>query len=214
MPATSAAVSLITAEYQGMAFNFQADGWFNATFAAKKYGKRPGDWLDLAETQDYIGALDALSNTSPNGNWHKTKRGANGGTWLHPKLAVRFAQWLDMRFAVWCDMQIDEILRRPAIANDDAEISTVSDRAGLLFSALGAVVQHHLRFDTVYRAINAVAGSSNFRFMTKAQVRTAEPVAHRIAMGAATANDWRLIELSGSRQPAAKQGKLSFSPGE
>lgn len=32
------------------------------------------------------------------------------GTWLHPKLAVDFARWLDPRFAVWCDEQIEHIL--------------------------------------------------------------------------------------------------------
>lgn len=44
----------------------------------------------------------------------KAKAGASdigGGTWLHPKLAVRFAQWLDMDFAIWCDEQIDNLLR-------------------------------------------------------------------------------------------------------
>ncbi len=25
---------------------------------------------------------------------------------MHPKLAIRFAQWLDVDFAVWCDEQI------------------------------------------------------------------------------------------------------------
>lgn len=33
-----------------------------------------------------------------------------GGTWLHPKLAVVFARWLDIRFAVWCDLHIDALL--------------------------------------------------------------------------------------------------------
>lgn len=44
----------------------------------------------------------------------KTKTGAQsigGGTWLHPKLAVPFARWLDVDFAVWCDLQIEAILR-------------------------------------------------------------------------------------------------------
>lgn len=36
---------------------------------------------------------------------------AGGGTWLHPKLAVPFARWLDVEFAVWCDEQIDKLLR-------------------------------------------------------------------------------------------------------
>jgi len=27
----------------------------------------------------------------------------NGGTWLHPKLAVNYARWLDVDFSIWCD---------------------------------------------------------------------------------------------------------------
>lgn len=34
-----------------------------------------------------------------------------GGTWLHPKLAVVFARWLNIDFAVWCDLHIDALLR-------------------------------------------------------------------------------------------------------
>ena len=33
-----------------------------------------------------------------------------GGTWLHPKLAIHFARWLDPKFAVWCDEQIEHII--------------------------------------------------------------------------------------------------------
>ncbi|SDG85201.1 KilA-N domain-containing protein [Pseudomonas flavescens] len=40
-----------------------------------------------------------------------TKSGRGGGTWLHPKLAVAFARWLDVRFAVWSDLHIDALLR-------------------------------------------------------------------------------------------------------
>ncbi len=43
----------------------------------------------------------------------KTKAGRhNGGTWLHPKLAVPFARWLDVRFAIWCDIQIENLLKK------------------------------------------------------------------------------------------------------
>jgi hypothetical protein len=31
-------------------------------------------------------------------------------TWMHPKLAVAFARWLDVRFAIWCDTQIETII--------------------------------------------------------------------------------------------------------
>ncbi|MBK9497403.1 MAG: KilA-N domain-containing protein [Xanthomonadales bacterium] len=43
----------------------------------------------------------------------KTKSGpqsVGGGTWLHPKLAVAFARWLDVNFAIWCDDQVYQIL--------------------------------------------------------------------------------------------------------
>lgn len=47
------------------------------------------------------GLVRAKSGSSENG----------GGTWLHPKLAVAFARWLNVRFGVWCDLQIDNLIR-------------------------------------------------------------------------------------------------------
>lgn len=38
-----------------------------------------------------------------------------GGTWLHPKLGIAFARWLDPFFALWCDEQIESILRREGL---------------------------------------------------------------------------------------------------
>lgn len=102
--------SIITRDYQGHAIAYQGDGWFNATQAAAKFGRRVDKWMENSDTQDYINALCELSNT-PKSGYLKTKRGANGGTWLHPKLAVHFARWLDTRFAVWCDEQIDALVR-------------------------------------------------------------------------------------------------------
>ena len=98
------------------------------------------DWLRLHETCDYIAAFARhhkmefnpvfadrkASEKVQGGNSGfrpelksvpgliTVKRGApssGGGTWLHPKLAVRFAQWLDVDFALWCDEQIDGIVR-------------------------------------------------------------------------------------------------------
>lgn len=109
---------LVISSYNGVPCQFNTQGWFNATPVASKYNKRPNDWLQLQETKDYIEALASAMGiliTSQNGNWDnfiKTKRGkANGGTWLHPKLAVPFARWLDVRFGVWCDLQVDQLLR-------------------------------------------------------------------------------------------------------
>jgi len=48
--------------------------------------------------------------------------GASPGTWFHPKLATRFAQWLDEDFAVWCDLTIDRILRSGIQAQGSAAL--------------------------------------------------------------------------------------------
>ncbi len=99
---------LIQSEYEGLSVSFTEDGWFNATDAASKFGKLPNDWLRLPATQEYLAALVRKYGEIP---YFKTKRGQNGGTWLHPKLGVLFARWLDIDFAVWCDEQIDNLLR-------------------------------------------------------------------------------------------------------
>ena len=98
---------LIQANFDGQAMQFNSDGWFNATAAAEKFGKRVQHWFDNQETATYISKL----NNRISGDLVIAKRGKNGGTWLHPKLAVFFARWLDVDFAIWCDEQIDIIIR-------------------------------------------------------------------------------------------------------
>lgn len=103
-------------EYQGQPVQFTTAGWINATEIAKRFGKRPVDWLKQAETRAYVEVLaDALGKskvTQDHFGLVETSRGGKApGTWLHPKLAVAFARWLDLKFAVWCDLHIDALLR-------------------------------------------------------------------------------------------------------
>ncbi|NWK79810.1 KilA-N domain-containing protein [Aquitalea sp. LB_tupeE] len=106
---------IIQADFNGQAMHFTADAWFNATVAAEKYGKVPNEWLRLPDTERYLAALARKYGKIP---YFKTKRGQTGGTWLHPKLAVRFAQWLNDDFAIWCDEQIDGLMRGHAGVDD------------------------------------------------------------------------------------------------
>lgn len=101
--------TLIFVDYNGLVCEFNEDGWFNATAAAAHYSKRPVDWLALESTQDYIGALFRHLGISEKSSLVRARR--NSGTWLHPRLAVPFARWLDVDFAVWCDIQIDSLIR-------------------------------------------------------------------------------------------------------
>jgi hypothetical protein len=94
--------------YEGHTITIRDDGWFNATQAASHWGKFPAEWLRLPGTISYIEAFKRKYGDIP---YLQTKRGASGGTLMHPKLAVPFARWLDDDFAVWCDGQIDDIIR-------------------------------------------------------------------------------------------------------
>lgn len=112
-------------DYQGSIIHADRDAWFNATEVAALFGKKPIEWLRLPETKRYIEALirreRAKQAESEVGKSHftkahliKTRRGNTKhfqqGTWLHPKLAVAFARWLDIDFSIWCDEQIEQLL--------------------------------------------------------------------------------------------------------
>lgn len=109
--------NVIPMEYEGQPVDFSAEGWINATKIANRFGKRPIDWLRLPSTRSYVAALSkAVVLESDVGKSHNgfvaTRRGGSDqGTWVHPKLAVHFARWLDDDFAVWCDLRIDDLLR-------------------------------------------------------------------------------------------------------
>jgi len=161
---------IIPFDYDGQPVRFNAEGWLHATEIAERFGKRLDHWLENAETLEYVRALDeiqnpgagpsAISNTR-NSGYLKSRRGNNGGTWLHPKLAVMFARWLDAKFAVWCDLKIDALLRgesKPwANARREAAIGyrAVCDALAINCEAKGKAPQRH-HFINEARLINEV----------------------------------------------------------
>ena len=102
--------------FGNIAVSFRADGYLNATAIAAHFGKQPRDYLKTEQTQQYIAALaENLSVktkilTKENQIVSVKRGGDEQGTWLHPKLAIHFARWLDPKFAVWCDEQIEQII--------------------------------------------------------------------------------------------------------
>jgi len=161
---------IIPFDYDGQLVRFNGDGWLHATEIAERFGKHLRNWLDSAETLEYVRALDELQHPDdgPSGisnvrdsGYLKTRRGNSGGTWLHPKLAVAFARWISPKFAVWCDMQIDALLRgdgKPwANARREAAIGhrAVCDALALHYEARGKTPQRH-HFINESRLINEV----------------------------------------------------------
>lgn len=81
---------LIKADFNGTEIQFNDAGFFNATVAADKFGKRAGDWVDLTSTQEYISEISCVTGCKP----IRSTRGRNGGTMMHPMLAAEFFGWL------------------------------------------------------------------------------------------------------------------------
>lgn len=166
---------IVPLDYEGQAVRFNGDGWINATEAAARFGKEPHEWLRLPDTTTY---LAALSKSGKIPELVQTKRGRNGGTWLHPKLAVAFARWLSVDFAVWCDEQVDALLRGEtkswASARREAAIGhkAVCDAIALNCEAQGKTPQKH-HFINESRLINQVVTGS-FAGRDRDQLNAAE----------------------------------------
>lgn len=72
--------------------------------------KRLDHFWENAETKVYLDTLSKFTGI-PGNILKETKRGRSGGTYCHPKLAVRLARWMSVEFEVWCDLMIDNILK-------------------------------------------------------------------------------------------------------
>jgi hypothetical protein len=110
--------NLVTFNYNELPVLFQTDGYLNATQIAKGFNKSPKDYLKLNKTKDYISSVGKKLLTQEN-QLVIVKQGGladEQGTWLHPKLALDFARWLDSDFAVWCDEQIDVLLHKGTVS--------------------------------------------------------------------------------------------------
>lgn len=175
---------IIPFDYEGQAVRFNGDGWLHATEIAERFGKKPAHWLELDTTREYIQRLShklAESNIGKSDiTLVKTRRGntATSGTWLHPKLAVKFARWLSVDFEIWCDEQVDALLRgesKPwASARREAAIGhkAVCDAIALNCEAHGKTPQKH-HFINESRLINQVITGS-FAGRDRDQLNAAE----------------------------------------
>ncbi|MCF7520448.1 KilA-N domain-containing protein [Neisseria sp. ZJ106] len=129
-------MNTITLNYHDTPLTTNGEAWFNATEIAAMFGKQVYEWLRLPETEKYIAALckreeekQVISNTGfsriTKSSFIRSRRGNNGGTWLHPKLAVAFARWCNVEFAVWCDEQIDTLIRQGKSWQSEREASKI-----------------------------------------------------------------------------------------
>lgn len=158
---------IISFDYLGQAVNFNADGWLNATNAASHFAKEPAHWLELDSTKEYIKRLSermmGISVGKPSLPLALTRRGnsAASGTWLHPKLAVKFTRWLSVDFEIWCDEQLEGLvlgeLAAKAVARRQAAMSyrSMCDALYITQQAIGKTTKPH-HYMNEARLINEV----------------------------------------------------------
>lgn len=79
------------------------DGMFNATTLLKQWnansGQRKGidEFLRNKATKEFIDTLENDENLNTR-NIVLSRKGKNGGTWVHPYLFIDFAMWLNPKF--------------------------------------------------------------------------------------------------------------------
>ena len=139
--------------------SFRDDGFLNATAIAAYFGKQPRDYLKTEQTQQYIAALaDFLSTKTKilvkeNQIVNVKNGGSERGTWLHPKLAIHFARWLNPKFAVWCDEQIEALLNGKVSDGLPAK-TTADDRTGLRQAVAALVGRKGIDYSSAYSMIH------------------------------------------------------------
>lgn len=101
--------SLQVFDYNGQSIHRRQDGYLSLTQMCNANGKRVNDFLRLSATKSYIDELSATTGI-PAFELVEVKEGQHGGTWGHPLLALRCAQWISPKFAVWCDAHIFNLM--------------------------------------------------------------------------------------------------------
>ncbi|ULJ67471.1 KilA-N domain-containing protein [Wielerella bovis] len=185
--------SIQTLSFQNFTVSFRADGYLNATEIAQSFGKRVQHYLANERTQEYITALaEAVKTASGNPETQNrataenqlviVKKGGNDksaqGTWLHPKLAIDFARWLNPKFAVWCDMQIEKILHQ----NSGSPKTTADDRTGLRQAVSALVSKKHIDYSDAYSLVHHRFAVEHIDELTHEQIPQAVEYVHRLIL--------------------------------
>ncbi|MBE7384422.1 MAG: KilA-N domain-containing protein [Leptolyngbya sp. SIO1E4] len=104
--------TLTLREYNGIQIPQRPDGYINATKMCQAGEKLWGDFWRLKSTKEYLAALDSVMGipitvavTAIQGGDPRLQ-----GTWIHPRLASRLAQWISPEFAVIVDGWVINIM--------------------------------------------------------------------------------------------------------
>lgn len=127
------------------------DGMFNATSLLKQWNvsngskKEVSKFFELGGTKEFIDILLSEENLNTQKLAYLTTRGkANGGTWMHPYLFVKFAMWINPRFEYHVVKFVyDELIKQRHEAGDNYILLSASGvkLKGYNFSEVAVAMQ-------------------------------------------------------------------------
>lgn len=123
--------NLIVKEYLGNSIQFKiVDGhvYANANKMAEAFGGRVklDNWKRSENTKRYIEALEKALRENHDTELIIVKQGGKAdeqGTWIHEKLILNFARYLNVEFELWCDEQIATLLREGKVEVKQKQLS-------------------------------------------------------------------------------------------
>ena len=105
-------MSNLIKNWNDRAIRIRSDRYVSLTDMAQASGKLFGHWNNLKSTKSYLKALESVIQIKITDLVQVIQGGdpQNQGTWGHPKVAIRFAQWCSEEFAVQVDIWTDELM--------------------------------------------------------------------------------------------------------
>lgn len=99
----------------------QSDGYWNATQMCQRYGRLFADFTRLKSTKAYLAALSPVMGIPITGLILSQQGGtpSEQGTWVHRRVALKLAAWLNPHFEVWVYSVIEKLLTQGKVELED-----------------------------------------------------------------------------------------------
>lgn len=134
--------------WNGRTIRIRKDRYVSLTDMAQASGKLFANWRQLKSTESYLSTLSGIIGI-PIMDLLQSQVGGSPeltGTWGHPKLAIRFAQWCSDELAVQVDCWMDELLTTGkvelALPKPQSALELLQQQLTALAAVVEASVEH------------------------------------------------------------------------
>lgn len=148
----------------------QSDGYVNATALTKAYklatGKRRdvAHWLELERTKETMKHLNSITGI-PVIELYQVFRGSpsnGGGTWIHPKLAIRFGIWLSDEFGYLVEQWVSEWLFNGQSKALNKRVEEIENKLEAALSAITSLSSANAQLQSQVQ--NLLSASDNYSY--------------------------------------------------